>query len=269
MSGAILGRADLRTGVGNCMRAVASGDSGMLGWGEMRTRGEKQYIGMPGFAARLYDNLTSVAGVSRGFREIAQFLTARVPAGKLLDVGTGPGRLLREIRLANGTIDLFGLDVSMAMIDLARKNLLDLHAIDLRVGSISATEYPSDFFDCVVSTGSFYNWDRPIAGLDEAFRILKPGSTAYIYESVTDHDRDLLGVRLAHNLEDCGAIRTWLSRHFLNKQLRMTYSTDEIHQLIRQSDFADSYRLERLELGGLPIYVRIDLSKVHAGTTLL
>jgi len=227
----------------------------------MRTRGEQQYIGMPGFAARLYDNLTSVDGVSRGFREIAQFLAARVPAGKLLDVGPGPGRLLGEIRLATQAIDLFGLDISKAMIDLARENLHDLHGIDLRVGNITATEYPSGFFDCVVSTGSFYNWDRPIAGLDEVFRILKPGSTAYIYESVTDHDRDLLQVRLARNLHDCGAIRTGLSRHFLHKQLRMTYSTDEIHQLIRQSDFADTYRLERLELGGLPIYVRIDLWK--------
>jgi ubiquinone/menaquinone biosynthesis C-methylase UbiE len=227
----------------------------------MRTRGEQQYIGMPGFAARLYDNLTSVAGVSRGFREIAQFLTTRVPAGKLLDVGSGPGRLLAEIRLATPAIDLFGLDVSQAMIDLARENLHDLHGIDLRVANITATGYPSGFFDCVVSTGSFYNWDHPIAGLNEVFRILKPGSMAYIYESVTDHDSELLQVRLARNLEDCGAIRTGLSRYFLRRQLRMTYSTDEMRQLIRQSDFADTYGLERVELGGLPIYVRIDLLK--------
>ena len=227
----------------------------------MRTRGEQQYIRMPDFAVRLYDNLTSVAGVSRGFREIAQFLASRVPAGKLLDVGPGPGRLLAEIRLATQAIDLFGLDISPAMIDLARENLHDLQGIDLRVGNIAATEYPSDFFDCVVSTGSFYNWDRPIAALNEVFRILKPGDTAYIYESVTDHDSELLEVRLARNLEDCGAIRTGLSRYFLHRQLRMTYSTDEVRQLIRQSDFADTYRLERLELGGLPIYVRIDLLK--------
>jgi ubiquinone/menaquinone biosynthesis C-methylase UbiE len=168
---------------------------------------------------------------------------------------------LAEIRLATPAIDLFGLDVSQAMIDLARENLHDLHGIDLRVANITATGYPSGFFDCVVSTGSFYNWDHPIAGLNEVFRILKPGSMAYIYESVTDHDSELLQVRLARNLEDCGAIRTGLSRYFLRRQLRMTYSTDEMRQLIRQSDFADTYGLERVELGGLPIYVRIDLLK--------
>jgi len=184
---------------------------------------------------------------------------ARLAGGRPEDRRWQLHRLL--FRLTNPAIDLFGLDISKAMIGLARTNLRSLGDIDLRVGNVTATDYPSDFFDCVVSTGSFYNWDRPIVGLDEVFRILKPGSTAYIYESVTDHDRDLLELRLARNLEACGAIRTGLSRHFLHKQLRMTYSTDEIRQLIRQSDFAGTYRLEPVELGGLPIYVRIDMSK--------
>jgi len=63
----------------------------------MRTRGEKQYINMPFFAARLYDNLTTVRGINKTFEEISDFLNKFLQEGKLLDVGIGTGRLLKEI----------------------------------------------------------------------------------------------------------------------------------------------------------------------------
>lgn len=229
--------------------------------GGMRTRGERDYVGMPGFAARLYDNLTSVRGVRRGFQQIAQFLAARVRTGNLLDVGTGPGWLLWEIGLANRAIHLYGVDISTAMVHLAQENLRDLGSVDLRVGNITATDYAEDFFDAVVSTGSFYNWDHPVAGLDEMFRILKPGKTAFIYETVTDHDHARLEAALAANLRGYGRIRTVLSRFFLHRQLAMAYSTDQIQALLARSRFALSHHIVSLELGGLPIYVRMELTK--------
>lgn len=226
-----------------------------------RTRGERQYVRMPRFAARLYDNLTSIGGVPRGFREIAGFLAARVPEGTLLDVGTGPGRLLRELHAAAPALRLFGLDIAAAMIDLARANLRDVPGVDLRVGSIAASGYPSGFFDVVVSTGSFYNWDDPVAGLDEIFRILRPGCSGYIFETVSDGDRERLDARLTRNLEGSGALRRAVSRFFLNKQLRMTYTRAQIVDLVARSRFAATARVEPVEVGGLPIYVRIELPK--------
>jgi SAM-dependent methyltransferase len=226
-----------------------------------RTRGERQYVRMPRFAARLYDNLTSVGGVPRGFREIAAFLAGRVPEGTLLDAGTGPGRLLREVHAAAPALRLFGLDIAASMIDLARANLHDVPGVDLRVGSIAATGYPSGFFDAVVSTGSFYNWDDPVAGLDEIHRILRPGRSGYIFETVSDSDRDLLRVQLTRNLEGAGPLRRAVSRAFLNKQLHMTYTRGQIVDLVAASRFAGTARVEPVEVGGLPIYVRIELPK--------
>jgi len=40
----------------------------------MKTRGEKQYIDIPVFATKWYDNLTSVKGVNKGFKEIYAFV---------------------------------------------------------------------------------------------------------------------------------------------------------------------------------------------------
>ncbi|OFY62170.1 MAG: hypothetical protein A2V64_00880 [Bacteroidetes bacterium RBG_13_43_22] len=67
---------------------------------------------MPSFAARLYDNLTSVSGVNRSFEEISEFISTLLKQGSLLDIGTGPGRLLREINKRNPQIDLYGLDIA-------------------------------------------------------------------------------------------------------------------------------------------------------------
>jgi 2-polyprenyl-3-methyl-5-hydroxy-6-metoxy-1,4-benzoquinol methylase len=53
------------------------------------------------------------------YKEIAQDLTSRLSAGRLLDVGTGPGRLLQAIHNLNYTIELYDLDISASMIKQA------------------------------------------------------------------------------------------------------------------------------------------------------
>jgi ubiquinone/menaquinone biosynthesis C-methylase UbiE len=227
----------------------------------MKTRGEKQYIRMPFMAARMYDNLTRVRGVNRSFEEISVFLESFLRLGRILDVGTGPGRLLFEINKRIPLLELFGLDISAAMLEIAEQNLKDIQNKDLRIGNIIHTDYPNDFFDCIVSSGSFYNWDKPVEGLDEIFRILKAGKTAYIFESNKNYDKELLKFRLHENLQGCNFIRRTLSKYFLRKQLRMTYSTDEFEHIIKQTKFKASYNIRQIELGNLPVYVRLELRK--------
>jgi ubiquinone/menaquinone biosynthesis C-methylase UbiE len=227
----------------------------------MKTRGEKQYINMPTFAARLYDNLTSVKGVNKAFEEIAEFIGSRLKQGKLLDVGTGPGRLLLEINRKNPRLDLSGLDISESMLEVAKQNLSYIKNLDLQIGNIVKTTYPDNFFDCIVSSGSFYNWDKPAEGLNEILRILKSGQTAYIFESNRDYDEKLLDTRLKVNLKGYNFIRRFISKYFMKKQLRMTYSVPEFEGIIKQTAFSKNYRIQQIDLGNLPVWVRIELIK--------
>ncbi len=184
----------------------------------MKTRGEEFYIYMPLFAAKLYDNLTSVKGVNKAFREIASFITISLKYGKLLDIGTGPGRLLYEVNKKNPQIDLFGLDISLSMIHLANYNLRNIKNIHLKAGNIAKTDLQENFFDCIVATGSFYNWDKPVEGLDEIFRILKSGKKAYIFETNRNYNKELLYSRLKENLKEYNFFRRFISKFFLKKQ---------------------------------------------------
>jgi ubiquinone/menaquinone biosynthesis C-methylase UbiE len=227
----------------------------------MKTRGEKQYINMPSFAARLYDNLTSVKGVNKTFEDISLFVGSFLKQGRLLDIGTGPGRLLLEINTKIPQLDLFGLDISASMLAIAKQNLKNIEGVDLQVGNIVKTDYQDNFFDCIVSSGSFYNWDKPVDGLNEIFRILQSGKTAFIFESNKDYDSALLNTRLKANLKGYSFIRRILSQYFLKKQLRMTYSISEFDKILKQTKFVNSFKIHQIELGNLPIYVRIELNK--------
>jgi len=226
----------------------------------MRNRGEHSFINLPRFGASLYDRMTQSRAIKAQFREIAQDLVSRVSHGRLLDIGTGPGRLLIEIHKMNSDIELFGLDVSASMIGAARKNLMVIKA-DLRQGNIRSTSYESDFFDIITCTGSFYLWEYPVESLEEIFRILKEGQSAYLYETYKDFDRIELKKALRANLKNEQLLLRLITPFFLKKQLKMTYKSGEVAEIIEQTRFAGNYKLDMIILAGLPIWMRIELRK--------
>jgi ubiquinone/menaquinone biosynthesis C-methylase UbiE len=194
------------------------------------------------------------------FAEIAADLASRVDRGRLLDIGTGPGRLLLEVYRLNPYIELFGLDISDAMVNLAKSNLSGIK-VDLRQGSICKTAYEGDYFDIITCSGSFYLWDYPEECLEEIYRILKVGQSAYLFESYRDYERGEFRNALRTNLRGENLFRRLVSPVFLRKQLRMTYNIDEVAGIIRRTSFSDNHAIEKIVLAGLPIWLRIMLTK--------
>lgn len=151
--------------------------------------------------------------------------------------------------------------MSESMLYIAQQYLQNIKNVDLRVGNIVKTEYQTNYFDCVISSGSFYCWEKPIEGLNEVFRILKQGKTAYIFESNGDYNKKLFGSRLKENIKGFNVVRQIISKYFLKKQLRMTYTIKEFNEILKKTDFKNSYNIVQIELGKLPIYVRLELRK--------
>lgn len=216
---------------------------------------------LPRFGAWLYDRFLYVEPIQSRIAEIAHDLVSRIEGGKLLDVGTGPARLLMEIYRLNPHLELFGLDISASMIKVARNNLQDIRA-DLRVGSIRHTDYESDFFTVVTSVGSFYLWDYPEESLEEISRILKKGESAYLFEVYKDIDETEYRDALRKNLRQLDWARRLVGPVALRKSLKMSYRTEEFVRIIEKTSFAGSYTIEKIELSGLPMWVRITLKKM-------
>jgi SAM-dependent methyltransferase len=73
------------------------------------------------------------------------------------------------------------------MVAVARKNMKRAGcdaAISLKVAAAEALPFPENTFDTVVSTGSLHHWRRPVVALNEAYRVLKAGGYALIYDLV-------------------------------------------------------------------------------------
>jgi SAM-dependent methyltransferase len=226
----------------------------------MKSRGQRDFATLPPFAARLYASLTRTRAIARQNEQIASDLATRIVRGRLLEVGLGPGSLLREVHRVNPDLDLCGLDISEAMVALARKNLEGIPA-DLRCGDVRATGYPDGHFDLATCTGSFYLWDEPERGLDELARVLRPGGAAILFETRRDVDEAEVRRAIGANLVGEAALRRMLAPFFLRRQLRMTYATSEVEGIIRKTAFSNTFSIEPVALGGLPAWLRIELTK--------
>src|ERR671921_1461739 len=135
-------------------------------------------------SAGAYDAL--VASVLEGFyARVTGEVAAACPRGKLLEIGSGPGRLaVRLAREAPG-MTLTGVDISDAMVERAarRAAVASLsERVRFEVGDVAALPLSDEEFDGVVSTLSLHHWPNPVKGLAEIYRIIKPGGEARIYD---------------------------------------------------------------------------------------
>jgi len=97
------------------------------------------------------------------------------PPRRVLDVGCGPGYLLRRLAsLLPEAVALVGVDASPEVVDVARAAADDER---LRFSQAAAERLPfaDGSFDLVVSTTSFDHWRDQQAGLGECARLLTVG----------------------------------------------------------------------------------------------
>ena len=118
-------------------------------------------------------------------------------AGRLLDVGTGTGRVLELLapRISQG----IGIDASKAMLLLARSRLAraGLSHCSVRLADMYRLELPEDSFDVAVMQMVLHYAEDPPGVLAEVSRALRPGGRLIVID-LAEHCRNDLLSRLAH-----------------------------------------------------------------------
>lgn len=122
---------------------------------------------------------------------------AEAPLGRLVDVGTGTGRM---IELFGGDAQsAIGIDRSPEMLRLARVKLngLDLRSWELRQGDLAALPIPDGGADTLILHQVLHFIPAPEGAIAELARILSPTGRLLIVD-FAPHDREELRDRDAH-----------------------------------------------------------------------
>jgi ubiquinone/menaquinone biosynthesis C-methylase UbiE len=110
-------------------------------------------------------------------KKIVQSLDTLEERAIIVDLGTGPGLLAVELHKLWPRARIIGVDPSSEMLRIARRNAgqAGMPDFEARLGTAEEIPLASGSADLVVSQSSFHEWEDPQKGLEEVFRILKPG----------------------------------------------------------------------------------------------
>ncbi len=163
------------------------------------------------------------------------------PFGTLVDVGCGPGSLLKFIAKRFPSLKLAGCDLSQDMLDRARENLAN-YDIKFVLGSSDKMPFEDCSVNFIVSTMSLHHWNDPIGGFNELNRVLSNGGKFL-----------LMDVR-----RDAPAFMYWLIRNVaklfipyaiknINEPLGSflaSYTIDELRQMMKKTPFT-GFKVEK------------------------
>jgi ubiquinone/menaquinone biosynthesis C-methylase UbiE len=141
----------------------------------------------------------------------------RISAGdEVLEIGHGPGGLIRLLVEKTDADRIHGVDPSAEMVAAAAKlNAAAVAAgrVRLRVGTADETGLPGESVDCAVSVNNVAIWPDLTAGIAEIHRVVRPGGRAVIcWHGGHSAGRIAGGLRLPE--EKLAAIESTMSDRF-------------------------------------------------------
>jgi ubiquinone/menaquinone biosynthesis C-methylase UbiE len=115
-------------------------------------------------------------------RVVADAAAAGLPGdARVLDVGTGPGRIPRAIADRRPGWRVDGLDLDPRMIAYAQERDL-AQRVTFSVGDVADLPYADGSVDLIVSSMSQHHWTDVEGAIRELRRVLRPGGRLWIYD---------------------------------------------------------------------------------------
>jgi ubiquinone/menaquinone biosynthesis C-methylase UbiE len=113
--------------------------------------------------------------------------------GRVLEVAIGTGR---NLAYYPDTVRLTGIDLSPAMVEIARRRAAELgRSVDLHVGDAQELAFPDGAFDTVVCTLSLCGIPDVDRAVTEMKRVLRPGGRLLLLDHVAGARRDIRAVQ--------------------------------------------------------------------------
>ena len=113
--------------------------------------------------------VTTLCGQRQEKIDIAHMYLRDMPPGRVLDIGCGEAKFLHRMQQTGWEVQGIDFDASAA------SNAKKLFDIDVQVGKLEDVKFPDGTFDAITMNHVIEHVFDPVALLQEARRILKPG----------------------------------------------------------------------------------------------
>lgn len=148
--------------------------------------------------ARRWDRVRSLHAPAAVVEAAIVSAAAEQPYRRLLDLGTGTGRML-QLLVGDDVERAVGLDSSHSMLAVARSNLerAEVRRVELRQGDVYSPPLERDTFDLIVIHQVLHFLDDPARAIREAAQLLAPAGRVLIVD-FAPHSLEFLRAEHAH-----------------------------------------------------------------------
>lgn len=152
------------------------------------------------------------AGPNKELEQQAFFINRRIRssnAKRVLEIGCGKGFNSIHLACDNPRVHFVGIDLTPAIIELARKNSQHLTNTDFMVGNYDDLLFEKESFDLVFGVETLCYSENLNASISKLYCVLKPGGTFILFEgyaknALKDANQDTgLAVKLLHRTIRC------------------------------------------------------------------
>jgi ubiquinone/menaquinone biosynthesis C-methylase UbiE len=166
-------------------------------------------------------------------------LNLGVSSGRLLDIGTGSGRIPINIARLCPDLDITAVDMSESMLSVAQKNSEASgtdNQIEFKVADAKQLPFPDNTFDLVISHVTLHHIPNPLSMLKEVNRVLKPGGGVLI----RDLKRPSNPLMLSLYVNIFGKDTSKFQRKLYRDSLKAGFSLKEFQQMAIDSGIPEA-----------------------------
>jgi SAM-dependent methyltransferase len=132
-------------------------------------------------------NASEAANARQTLEDLVELAAPR-PGERWLEAACGPGLVTRALAPRTGSVH--GVDLTPAMLELARREAAGLPNVTFALGDATALDATDAGYDGAITRFSIHHVPVPARLVEELARVVKPGGAVVLADHVADDDPD-------------------------------------------------------------------------------
>jgi len=173
--------------------------------------------------------------VNTAFAESAIALGS--PAAKVLDAGTGTGRIPILIAQRRPDWQIIGIDLASSMLQVGLKNVEQAglqHQISLELVDAKQMPYQDAQFDLVISNSLIHHLPDPLPFFGELKRVLKPGGAILMRDLIQPDSEEVVNALV----ESIGSEYDEHQKLLFRNSLYAAFTLEEVKEMVTAAGLA-------------------------------